>query len=166
MTSTPADRLAINGRFADPTFEPTELLYIRFEKHENDRVLHSQLGYPGTDGMSLNRGRYSEPEDVLWPNWATLGVAEVAVARLPSTELSGSDEEFGLEPRHTPWTEPPENYAHTSYVTYRARDSAKLPLPKKKVPNRVKTQVRAALSERLTIHKWPGPPAAWGTSAS
>lgn len=119
------ERLALRGREPVPEFGAAEPLYLRVERlAENGRnPLPAGLGYPGSDGMSTNRGRFSLPEDVLWPkrlHWKVVFAAcgEVVACRF----ASDTGTEYQLEAVHDPTVadpakELPENYAHSLVCT-------------------------------------------------
>src|SRR4051794_35330195 len=73
----------------DPLFGPDELLYLRFERFtytEDSRrpdiaaILAASLRFPRG---SVNRAKYSEQNDVLFPSWTTWGVISFLAASIP-----------------------------------------------------------------------------------
>ena len=103
----PLVRLATRGRSLDPSFDSTERLFLRFSSMTEDGyVAAASVGYPGSDGLSCNRERYSLPEDVLFPAWPDHGIAAIDVERVLGF--------YNLDVRHDPL---PENYAHALVIT-------------------------------------------------
>jgi hypothetical protein len=96
-----------NGEATDQQFAPDELLYRRVKKEfvQGRQVLPSALAFPR---QSFNRQKYSETEDVLHQdccggeNRAGLGVAECAVADLPSPLTADDGRVFHFCAVHVP----------------------------------------------------------------
>lgn len=68
---------------ADPHFLPDENLYHRIQKSwlgEDGRLLPPTIRCPNP---SVNRSKYSEPQDVLKPNWLDWGVVSIQVGDIP-----------------------------------------------------------------------------------
>src|SRR5437762_13892153 len=69
--NNPPRRLLRRGRPVVPQFSPREKLYRRFQKKDliNGEIAPSALMFPSTGeqtGQSVNRSKFSRPEDVLW----------------------------------------------------------------------------------------------------
>lgn len=124
----PKDRLAIRGRPIDPFFADAEELFLRFEEATSDgtRIAPASMSvsYPGSDGMSVNREKYSQPTDVLWPHWLDLGLASVAVGKVTKLVFEAGDKgrTYAMATEHEPAPairskRLPENYAHSLVKT-------------------------------------------------
>ena len=158
-TEPPTDRperMYRRGRPIDPEFLPPELLYYR-------------IGVPGgvgsrPDGVdirlpedSVNRGKYSEPADVLYPDCFHLGVAEFPVSGIPAprsfTDQAGETREFRLRAEHDPYE---DNYAHSEVRAFREGTRVKRT---GKIPVTIKAEFRQLIAEAMTIRiPVPGTP--------
>lgn len=146
------ERLRIRGRTPEPEFDDAELLYHRVKRLAQDGVhpLPKDIGYPGSDGMSVNRGRFSKPEDVLWPHHSTWNAVEVSCGEVRGVEeVSGDDRTFGLDAKHSPvqadqTRDEPENYAHSLVITLQG-DSFQHEPPTDSVRRRVRNRLAALL---------------------
>ncbi len=116
LSSIP-ERLHQNGRTEDSEFLSSELLYFRCDPTHVDgdyQVLPAAFRFPD---FSVNRGKYSEPADVLLPNWPSHGVFSVAVGDLPAAISTGSGQsatEYSFSPAHVPLL---KNYSHSEIRT-------------------------------------------------
>jgi len=98
---------------------------------------------------SVNRGKYSEPGDVLFPNYFHLGVAEFPVSKIPTprsfTDQQGNVKDYELKVEHDPKE---ENYAHSEVRAFRERlrvtHSGKIPIT-------VKSEFRQLIAEAMVI---------------
>ena len=106
------ERLKRRGRPVDPEFSPTEDLYRRVVRpdHIGSDGFVTTAGVPFPD-LSVNRGKYSEPEDVLLGHGNAVAIAAAKVGDIPR-EI----EQHGFLPVHDP---EPDNYSHTEIRTYR-----------------------------------------------
>lgn len=147
--------MAFNGRQVDPEFLPDEFLYLRIYSAEGERPSAATMScYPGSDGMSVNRSKYSEPRDVLWPNHPQLGVARISIQQLAECrcEQEQRKEEtrvFTLRPEHDPERGPPENFAHTLVITLDRGNVAK------SIGREAKKLMKQALATRFTVEIAP-----------
>ena len=136
------------GRAVDPVFEPTEVLYHRI----------AVGGAAGTrpDGFdirlpeaSVNRGKYSLPEDVLYPNYFHLGVAEFPVSAIPAPldfkDQQGSTKRYELTIQHDPQE---DNYAHSELRAF--RDGLRV-VHSGKIPVVVKSEFKQIIAEAMVI---------------
>jgi hypothetical protein len=153
------ERLLIKGRTAvDPDFLGDELLYLRFMDEDSD-------GSPsGADircpDSSVNRGKYSQPEDVLvcqHPKFIKWGIASIRCDQVPSEVLDGSDppklNHLRIEhaPQGPPFTpDKEENWSHTEIRVY-ADGSRKYKIPS----SLVKRKIRQRIAEKLIVLKRP-----------
>ena len=90
------------GRPVDPLFEPSENLYRRCQADQivGGRILPQAFRSPD---FSVNRGKYSEPEDVLIPSYERWGsIASFQVKDVPSRISSGGGTEFDFRVDHVP----------------------------------------------------------------
>ena len=144
------ERLLRQGRAIDPSFAPDENLYRRYSSltEPTEDLPASPMGikFPA---FSVNRGKYSEPEDVLIPRWPDFGIAAFQVRDVPpSVPSNGIVYKFKVE--HVPCE---CNYAHSEVITYTDRKR------RKTVKNIiVKKKFRQILSERTTILRKPVTP--------
>lgn len=132
----------------DPVFLDEEQLYLRIRPDASypnrDDLLLSDVRFPA---FSVNRGKYSRPEDALAPNWPTWGVAAFFVRDIPSS-LEGPTAEHGVSvtirfhPVHCPEL---GNYAHSEVRSFSDGDENVLP---SKV---VRARFREHLRQRLRI---------------
>lgn len=157
----PNERLRFAGRSVDPKFEPNEDLFLRFmQMTESRRPDPLAIPFPGSDGMSVNRGKYSLPEDARYPVWLNHGVAAFDVSGLPEDVASGDRRLFCCRVRHDPqnvylkaYDRRFENYAHSLVQAFLRGDSR----PAKAVPKLVKTTVRFLLAGRSRVIHEPLP---------
>jgi hypothetical protein len=103
------------GRTEDTVFGPDELLYRRYLKEHWIDGSFSNLGFkfPDDSGQSVNRQKYSEPEDVLFLNGTfddEMGVLEFAVRDIPQRLSVDRGPGFVFFPKHVPEE---LNFAHS-----------------------------------------------------
>lgn len=148
----PADRLALHREGKErpivEEFRPAEELYRAVFPGDDieDTPLGKRIGiasieWPGTDGVSLNRGLFSLPSDVRFTlQNDLLGWAACTCAFLPAC-LDGvkvennSPRDLRMSPVHKPQESMaskragqtlPENYAHTLLVTFVDSEAKKI----------------------------------------
>lgn len=137
------DRLLRRGRPVIETFTPDERLYRACppESVAGDIVLDSAIDYPS---CSVNRGRFSEPADVLIPEkprgWIP---AECRVREVPASVASGDKRVFEFKVEHVPEE---ENYAHSELRVYvggvrHEKDS----------PTKVRKEFRMLLAQQMRV---------------
>jgi hypothetical protein len=103
-----------NGRPEDQVFDGAELLCRRYVQ---EHLINGQFSPAGfsfkTSGPSVNRQKYSDPEDVLFLPDGTFcdecGVLEFAVWNIPA-RIQGGQSAYVFSPRHVPED---LNYAHS-----------------------------------------------------
>lgn len=116
-SQTILSRLYRDGRPIDPIFDNSEKLYRRFCHDEviDGRYSPSRIKPPGS---SLNRGLYSEPRDVLFPNNPCCGIAIFVVEDVSSIEVkSGNGVDvfsFGLSHKPEEY-----NYSHSEIIVFK-----------------------------------------------
>jgi hypothetical protein len=99
-------------RREDPNFSPQELLYQRYRREHWTNGVFIGLGFRFPQ-QSVNRGKYSEPRDVLFSEtgqYAGYGVLQYEVRNVRVTQKNDDNETFNLYPKHVPLE---DNYAHT-----------------------------------------------------
>lgn len=139
------------GRPVDPVFDAEETLYRRCLPGEvqGQRLLPAAIKFPG---WSVNREKYSDPDDVLIPNYQEYGVAGFRVKDIPESLRSPAPGnvlfEFGVE--HVPEE---DNYAHSEIRTY--KDGHYDPSLSKKINAQVKKEFRQLLSDRTFVIRHP-----------
>lgn len=111
-------RVHQNGRGEDQVFSQTELLFRRYPRKLllNGRPVPLTMQFDDKSGVSVNRGLYSEPHDVLEPDCCNGNqrpdsvVLEFAVSDVP-VSIAGQDRrEFRFSPKHVPKE---QCYSHT-----------------------------------------------------
>ena len=98
--------------------------------------------------FSVNRGKYSEPSDVLIEKRMGWHVGEFRVDDLPPEEISNDgkkDRKFMLGVEDDPQ---PDNDAHAEVCSYRDKVRRN---PRQKLPQRVKLAFRTHLMQRIKI---------------
>ena len=140
------------GRPVDSHFEPTEKLYRRCQGDHivGDRVLPQAFRAPD---FSVNRGKYSQPEDVLMPSYERWGVVSFQVKDVPARILSagGAKFEFGIV--HDPEE---DNYSHSEVRAYKNGGAdPKLFDPKLKLARTAKKEFRQRPSDAAGVLKPP-----------
>jgi len=145
------ERLLRNGRPVDPVFDLAEQLYHRctagstLEDPQQPGLFRLKPSSLRCPDFSVNRQKYSQPEDVLLPSYQEMGVAAFAVGDVPSSIISPGGVVLEFRVEHVPLE---ENYAHAEVRSY--KDSARI-LESSKVPDRVKSEFRQRLSEKSVV---------------
>jgi hypothetical protein len=107
------ERFYRRGREVVPDFEATEMLYMRYsaehflENQLNPAAIRSQLK------QSVNRGRFSEPEDVLFSetgDYDGLGSVGFPVSAIPSRVEQPDGPSYTFSVQHQPEE---LNYSHS-----------------------------------------------------
>ena len=82
------ERLKQNNRPAVQEFDPQERLFHRFNKliEEGGHLYPAQIRFPD---FSVNRERFSEPEDVLLPIYLNWGIVAFNVENIPDEKVTG-----------------------------------------------------------------------------
>lgn len=149
LKSDRPQRMFQGSRGIDPNFASDELLYRRCCPHKilnSVRLDPNAIDFPD---WSVNRQKYSEPEDVRIPSGSALclccAVAGFTVSDIPSK--IDPDIVFNFIVEHKP---EPDNYAHSELVTYKNGVSGK-EIKNFKVSTKVKKAFRAALSDKTRI---------------
>jgi len=101
-----------NGRAEDQEFGNAENLYRRYIKEHwvDNTFVSAGFRFPRP---SINREKYSKPEDVIYSDDGQFdgwGVLEFRVEHIPLQLVDGAGKPFVFFPRHTP---DEDNYAHS-----------------------------------------------------
>jgi hypothetical protein len=134
-----------NGRPEDQVFDGAELLYRRYlQEHLIDGKFSSVgFSFEGT-GPSVNRQKYSDPEDVLFLPDGTFcdeyGVLEFAVWQVPA-RIEGERSVYVFSPKHVPED---LNYAHSEVWCDTEEHTGRCVRPTKAV----RKKLRAILGQR------------------
>jgi hypothetical protein len=141
------ERMYRKGRSVDPEFEPSEDLYYRCQSQHvaESRLLPTALRFPD---FSVNRAKYSLPEDVLIPDYQTWGIAAFKVEDIPSGRTSDINTTYTWQVVHDPNE---DNYAHSEVRTYKNKYYAK----NLDVSKIIKKEFRQIVSDRARIIKQP-----------
>jgi len=139
-----------NNRLVDPNFQKDERLYYRCQEDffdEKGNIVGSSIKFPT---CSVNRGKYSKPEDVLLPDYLNWGIVEFQVGNIPAQLKTPDGKEFDFKVEHDP-TE--ENYSHSEIRTYK---DGLIPKTNKQVADSVKKSFRTIVSQYAVVLKQPG----------
>jgi hypothetical protein len=134
-------------RPVDENFDVAEALYYRCQAQHVDghQLLPEAIRFPN---FSVNRSKYSEPEDVLIPSYHNWGIATFGVRDLPEPESTDEKTEYEWQVVHDPLE---DNYAHSEVRTFKNRTYSE----DLKVPTTIKKKFRQILSERIIITHQP-----------
>ncbi len=158
-------RFFVNNRPLDNKLEEDESLYMRFSSSEYNVVGTNRLpvGAIKFPDCSVNRGKYSQPSDVLIPNWIFHGIAEIKVRDVPKL-LKSEDEnarEFEFKVEHDPMDESHqyypkqlfENYAHSEIRVY--ENGKHLRKDEARIPKKLNKRYRTLISEKALTEVLP-----------
>jgi hypothetical protein len=149
------ERLYRRGRPADQDFELTEELYYRCAGSwvEADpvqagvwRLKSSFIRFPE---FSVNRQKYSQPEDVLLPTYGDWGVAAFTVGDVPSSVTSPGQTVVDFRVVHVPEE---DNFSHSEVQSFKSNQ--RVPTSSK-IPDAVKSVFRQRLCERAKVIRQP-----------
>jgi hypothetical protein len=148
-TSNPdrPERMFRSGRPVDQVFSPDENLYFRYKDNEtvDGRIIPVGIRFPD---FSVNRSKYSEPEDVLIPSYAEYGILTFKVKDIPAPERTNETTLYEWKAVHEPLD---DNYSHSEVQTFKNGMYTK----KLDVPKTLKKKFRVILSERMSIIREP-----------
>lgn len=160
MTTSGVDdrvfRMSRRDRPIDPNFQATEFLYRRcaikdIDPQHSNRLYPDQIAfYPN---WSLNREKYSQWDDVLYPDYTDHGVVRFRVEDVPSELSSDGGILYQWELRHQPLE---DNYSHSEVWSFKAK--VHIPNegnPNVKLPSIIKKKFRQLLSERAEVINAP-----------
>lgn len=143
-------RLRINGRGLDNTFEPDERLYVRLMNidQETNQLDFGDIRCPD---QSVNRGKYSIPQDVLWCKSQYLndsGYGFFSVKQVPTSLKDGTGQVVYFFVEHDPIKEDDkylENYSHSEVRAYQNGER------QKKVSRHIKIIFRQTIAELVSV---------------
>lgn len=131
-------------RREDQSFHPSENLYMRFEDHglsisaqepTATQIIREQIR---TLDQSVNRSKYSRPEDVLFPRNFSWGILAFPVCDVPNNLLSGTGISIEFKVTHVPlWN----NYAHSEIHAFNASTHHR----QNRLSNKVKREFRQTM---------------------
>jgi hypothetical protein len=126
----------------DPYFLPDENLYLRVNPdHANpDPQLKAMLGSVNFPNFSVNRGKYSVPEDVLKPK-PTWWIVSFQVKDIPTNLKTEDGRNFQFAPVHLP---EPDNDAHSE-----VRSNLEGELQMSEPPKSLRLKFREELRQKL-----------------
>lgn len=140
------ERLLRRNRDVDPHFSPDERLFRRIAPRDApDGNLNESL-LPSPD-FSVNRSKYSEPDDVLL-GWPAFGIFSFRVDDIPIEVVAADGRRFRFGAEHAPED---LNYSHSEVCTYSSGSRMK----EKKPPGQVRTQFRLELFARGRVLRRP-----------
>lgn len=141
------ERMWRSDRPVDPDFDESEQLYNRClaEHVENERLLPTAIKFPD---WSVNRAKYSEPDDVLIPSYQNWAIAAFAVGDVPKSLTSSGNVKYDFKVEHDPLD---DNYSHSEVRTYKDNRHDK----KIDVNKLIKKQFRQILSEKTVVIRKP-----------
>jgi hypothetical protein len=138
-----------NGRGPDPIFLSTEALYYRVRSIQGDRVSPMDISFtPSNDksGISVNRGKYSEPHHLLfhkYPKCLTYGVARFVVGDIPpELEHPETHQTLTFRVEHAPLE---DNYSHSEIRGFEGTNR------KRPLQEWFKKTIRQRLSDRMVV---------------
>lgn len=143
------------SRIPDPTFDASEALYLRCLRDyvHGDRLLAAGIAFPRIPRTSLNRGKYSEPEDVLLPIYLDFGVLEIGIHQVPHAATKGDGSEVRIRVDHEP---EPLNYSHSCLNVYDETSE----VPRDDVSKTIKKKIRGEFARLGRVIRSPAVTAA------
>lgn len=135
-----------SGRGVDDIFDPFEHLYHRCSKQylDGNRVLPAGIRYAN---MSVNRQKYSEPEDVIF-GYPGFGIIRFIVKMIPAYLKSDGGMTWEFRPAHVPEE---DNYAHSEIHAYKDGNRVTKPQP----PELIKKKYRQIMSDHAVVLREP-----------
>lgn len=132
----------------DDSFTPNERLFRRVPPRffvaspaKGDEVLLNDIAFPR---FSVNREKYSKPEEVLQPDWPTWGIVSFRVADVP--RMLAHPETGRVFTFRVEYAPEPTNKAHSEVRTYEG-DALAVREPSKFI----KVKFRALLREKAVL---------------
>ena len=155
------ERVHKNKRPVDIDFDPEELLYRRMSEKDfvEGEPFASALQFGATTGHSVNRGRYSEPQDVLEPDCCAGGIREgflvvsFQVREIPEKLDTDDGRKFYFRMKH----DPEETcYPHSAIWCNQQGDiSANYEEPPRTIKNRFRAEIARAIMRRDPLRFQP-----------
>jgi hypothetical protein len=135
-----------NGRPEDQGFGDGELLYRRYRREDlvDGKIVDASFRFPR---LSVNRSKYSEPEDALFSedgSFDGLGVLEVRVDVISIRLLDDSGAAFVFYPWHVPLD---RNYSHSEVWCDREQARGEQVVPS----STAKKKIRAKISQHAKV---------------
>ena len=145
------ERMRRNGRPVDPNFPDDEPLYMRckaefIQGNRLSPLVIQGTGFPHMPDQSVNRGKYSEPGDVLIPSWPGWGIAGFQVADV-TFKISMPDPDnrsYRFQVLHTPEE---ENYAHSEIGAFNGESNTRV----NDIPKTIRKEFRTTLHQRGVV---------------
>jgi hypothetical protein len=136
---------------SDPNFSPDELTFRRYisDDFEGENFKPPRFSFP----PSLNRQRYSEPEDVIFSETGEFdehGVLECQVAQLSITVRDDRNTDYSFVPVHRPEE---NNYSHSEMWADCMQTRNRTDRPSKVARKKYRTIVSKRLSVRIRAKK-------------
>ena len=141
-------------------FRPDEELYYRYKDdgvgiNEDEGTLEQRAEAYLSENFrlpdqSVNRGRFSSPVDVLFPDWCTEGVLAFCVRAIPRSVGAGQHK-FEFFPKHDPHR---DNYGH-SIIVVRKNGKVVAHNDQKRIKPKARKEVREAVAQHATIRVPP-----------
>lgn len=153
------NRLLCNGRAPDQVFSPTEKLFFRIPPLQEDEesVDFLEPGKIQSIPFSVNREKYSHPEDVIVLNSQDWGIGFFRVQDIPPYLISDTKIRFDFRVEHLPLEdEIGNNYAHAEIKAFREG----IEVSNKELGSKIKAAFRLAVSNRGKVFKRPSKPLA------
>jgi hypothetical protein len=109
------ERMFRQARPVDSCFESSEDLYYRCraEHISDNRLLPQAIRFPD---FSVNRSKYSNPEDVLVPTYSDWGVSAFHVGDLQLEQKTDAHTVYSWQVIHDPLE---DNYSHSEVRTFK-----------------------------------------------
>lgn len=152
------DRVHRNGREEDQTFAPDERLFRRYPKkhlYDGKPGPLSLMTFQADSGISVNRNKYSEPQDVLEPDccegahkpgYVVLDIHSSDVpAEIPVTDGSGRVFQFRIVHKPGEWC-----FAHSEICCNEQGDAG---LAHREPPKHVRNIFRGVLARHLATRQ-------------
>jgi len=144
-----------NGRPEDPIFRPEELLYRRYlsDHWVGDHFSPAGFRFEKDSGQSVNRQKFSEPEDVLFSEDGSLdgyGVLEFATRDIPPRLQEMGTPVFVFFLKHVPQE---ENYAHSEIWCETEQETGRYGNPSQTVRKKFRTMLSQHVTVRIAAQK-------------
>ena len=137
------------GRPVKSKFSPEENLFLRCEKHQVEGLNLIPATCFSFPVFSVNRGKFSEPGDVLLPKYLNWGIAKFQVQDISLKISSNEKTEYTFHAVHVPEE---ENYSHSEVGT---NINGKYNKRRKIQSQKVKKEFRMHLAQRALVIQQP-----------
>jgi hypothetical protein len=148
------ERLLCNGRDPDQGFSPTEKLYFRIPPLNADAEPYTELEGDAIQSIpfSVNREKYSNPEDVIALHSIEWGIGFFRVQDIPPQLVTETGIRFDFRVVHVPLNdESGNNYAHSEVRAFRDGDE----VSNRDIGSTIKAALRLVLCARGKLFKRP-----------